>query len=412
MTSRLCSDRISSLDRSRVASSRRAHSGGALRIAAAAALVLCTTAYGCVIPISSNDIPPADGGTSSGGSSSGAISSDAAIPSGSWKSATGNLANLPSECGNLAGLFVKPDEDMVLAGVAGNGLWASRDGGKSWQVLGAGAGSTMITNRPTSIVFDPDVPTRFWVAGIYGGAIGVYRTTDDGMTFTALGTIHHNDSISVDLTDPMRNTLVVGGHEQAQTVYRSTDQGMNWSDAGTSLPAKAVCTFPLVLDAQTYLVGCGEDGSQGIYRTTDGAMTWTAASDLGGGGEPLVASDGIYWATANGSGVIVRSTDQGVSWTQVTPSGTAIAARPVELPDKKRIATIGPVSGMQTVIVSSDQGKTWVPASPVLPYPDARGVLYSTQQKAFFIWHFTCGAGSVPVPPDAIMRFDWDYTKN
>jgi photosystem II stability/assembly factor-like uncharacterized protein len=215
----------------------------------------------------------------------------------------------------------------------------------------------------------------------------------------------------------MRRTLLAGVHETPQAVYRSVDQGMTFTNVGMNLPPKQVCTYPLVIDAQTHLVGCGEFGSQGIYRTTNGGMTWTSVSTLGGYTPPLVAHDGtIYWSTASG-GAIVQSTDKGVTWTQVTPAGTAISGHPIELPDKKRLATIG--VNPFTVIVSSDQGRTWGPASPLLPYGnilDVKGVTYSAQEKAFFIWTNTCGtqtdAGTDPVPPNAIMRFDFDYTKN
>ena len=58
-------------------------------------------------------------------------------------------------------------------------------------------------------------------------------------------------------------------------------------------------------------------------------------------------------------------------------------------------------------------GSTWTTVTAALPYQDAVGLVYSAQQKAFFIWHQTCGfGGPVPVPADAIMRFDFDYTKN
>ena len=94
----------------------------------------------------------------------------------------------------------------------------------------------------------------------------------------------------------------------------------------------------------------------------------------------------------------------------MVPNNVAPIA-PIELPDK-RVATIGQVGGKQTVLVSANQGQSWAHASAILPYQDARGVAYSPEQKAFFIWHYTCDSGANPVPPDAIQRFDFDYTKD
>src|SRR5262249_3681695 len=118
---------------------------------------------------------------------------------------------------------------------------------------------------------------------------------------------------------------------------------------------------------------------------------------------PLRASDNtIYWATPNGKGM-TRSTDDGQTWTDVIGPGVILSSQPVELPGG-RLATLGP----QAVMVSADKGAHWNPATAALPFGHAVGVAYSPQQKAFFVWHFTCGTGQVPVPSDAIMRFDFE----
>jgi hypothetical protein len=58
------------------------------------------------------------------------------------------------------------------------------------------------------------------------------------------------------------------------------------------------------------------------------------------------------------------------------------------------------------VVVSADHGETWDHASGGLPYKDAGGLLYSSFQRAFFIWHNDCQDA---VLDDAVMRFDFDY---
>jgi hypothetical protein len=316
-----------------------------------------------------------------------------------------------SECGNLTSLFTKPDEDLLIAGIAAVGLWATRDGGMTWNALGAGTGSAMIINRPTSLLFDPDPAhiNRFWEAGIYNSG-GAYETSDDGTTFVEVGMLHHCDSLGVDFTDPNRSTVLVGAHEQSQTLYLSTDGGMTFTNIGQNLPAMMACTFPIVIDANTFLLGCGEDGAVGVLRSVDKGAHWTVASMSGGSGVPVHAQDGsYYWASTNG-GPIVRSTDNGQNWNPMTSPGavTSLTIAPIELPDG-RIATFGPEYGTQYVLVSADQGMTWKAGSAALPYADARGLVYSKQQKAFFVWHFTCDGGPNDVPADAVMRFDFDY---
>ena len=73
-----------------------------------------------------------------------------------WVDVTGNLAGMPSECGNLCLLSVVPGEDKIIAGVAKRGLWQTVDGGSDWKAMGQGAASDSIVNRPSRI--DPRHP--------------------------------------------------------------------------------------------------------------------------------------------------------------------------------------------------------------------------------------------------------------
>ncbi len=296
---------------------------------------------------------------------------------------------------------------LLIAGVALRGLWASTDGGATWHAFGTGdASSGPITNRTSSIVYDPDHPERFWESGIYDGG-GVYITSDDGETFSVLGDSHHVDLVSIDFEDPDRKTLVAGGHEQSRTLYQSSDRGATWANIGLNFRnATDVCTRPLVLTPSSYLVGCStyDGGVDGIQRTTDSGKTWSRVTNsVGGASEPLTASDGaIYWTTAGGG--MAKSVDGGRTFTQIEGSEAITSQSPRELPGGSIVAL-----GRDYVMLSRDHGATWDAVSSKLPYQDAVGVAYSRQERAFFIWHFTCAD---TVPADAIMRYDFDYEKD
>jgi len=375
------------------------------------ALTSFALGWGCVVPLSSPKAT-AGPGQNDGGMITGSSGSPTAGPiPGSWTNVTSNLANMASQCGNVQGVFEKPEAnggDVVIAGIALDGLWSSANGGGTWQQLGT-ASPAAITNRPMSLVVDPMNAGTFWESGLYNGG-GVYRSDDDGATFTPLGDITGCDLVSVDFSDPMRQTLVAGGHEQAQKVRRSIDRGMTWSDIVQGLPTDVFCSYPLVIDANTYLVGCyaGTASGDGVYRTTDGGMHWTQITMMGGGSAPLWASDGtIYWANADSNGMVF-STDKGQTWKDLGVRNNVISSvHPIELPNG-HLATIGPEFSNQSVVVSADHGATWRSVTPLLPYR-AVGVVYSAQQKAFFIWYFTCATSTDPVPADGIMRFNFDY---
>jgi photosystem II stability/assembly factor-like uncharacterized protein len=377
------------------------------------ALLAAQVAVACVIPISTNP-PAADAGvtSSAGGAIVDASIADVTIPKGKWISVTANLAGIQSRCGSVALVSPKPDEDFLIVGISGVGLYGTRDGGSTWQALGAADdASVSMQNDLTAVIYDPQNSKRFWESGIYGP--GAFETQDDGQTFTQLGTISHIDRLSIDFTDPARQTMLAGGHEIAQTLYKSTDGGMTWTSIGMNLPAGVNCTFPVVLDAHTYLIGCGASGGGaiGVYRSVDDGTTWTRTTMSGGGAQPLLTKDGaIYFINPGGTGM-TRSTDGGKTWTDVTANGVFVpgALQLVELPDGRLAAM-----GSQYVIASADHGHSWVPVSSALPVTMAgegiHGLAYSSVRKAFYIWHDTCTfTAPNPVPDDGVMRFDYDW---
>jgi hypothetical protein len=331
----------------------------------------------------------------------GAVTAVGATPPATWVSVTGNLTGMASECGNTPYLTSHPAYDMLITSVAKQGLWASSDGAATWHQLWPTAGAQQITNRGSSIVFDPAHADTFWESGIYNGP-GVYRTTDNGVTFTALGNAHHIDSVSVDLSDPLRLTLLAGGHEQKQTLYRSGDGGLTWTNVGLNLPmASNFCTNALVIDKNIHLVGCSGygGGTDGVFRTTDGGKTWTHPTDASAAAAPLWASDGaIYWSLIYDRGLI-KSTDQGNSWKQTIMGGLR-TVHPIELPDG-RIVT----AGSKTLMISSDHGVSFTPIGADLPFTP-NSLTYSPYRNAFYVEQFDC---KNLVLPNAISRFGFDY---
>jgi hypothetical protein len=328
-------------------------------------------------------------------------------PPATWVNATGNLAGMDSECGNLGLVSANPCSTMVIAGVAQAGLWATEDGGKNWSKLGSGAGSAEITNRISAIVYDPAHPGTFWESGIYNGG-GVYKTTDNGKTFEQLGDVTHNDSVSVDFSDPDRKTLLAGPHEQTSKLSRSTDGGQTWTDVGKSLPGSAgYCVGTQVLSATNLLVGCLNGG---VFHSSDG-NAWTSLATKGVTPQPLLATDGaIYWPGSQGG--INVSSDGGRRFTETVDGSVAPSIvgslYPAELPDGRIV-----ILGRTHLLISADKGKTFEPIGEPLPYEGggyngARGPAYSARTKTFYIWRWDCGD---QVLPDAIMSAGFDYTK-
>jgi hypothetical protein len=107
----------------------------------------------------------------------------------------------------------------------------------------------------------------------------------------------------------------------------------------------------------------------------------------------------MYWPVDNGGG-IVKSTDQGRTWTEITPAGV-VAGYPVILPDGR----LASVAHDDFVVVSSDDGKTWRPATSKAPFKPI-GLAYAPFRKKFYVWHNDCGGS---VLPDGVVAYDFDY---
>ena len=239
-------------------------------------------------------------------------------------------------------------------------------------------------------------------------------TTDNGDSFEGFAEMgaqqqSHNDSVSVDFTDPERNTILSGGHEQAVTganpqgLFLSKDGGAHFTDIMARLPeGLGFCTSTLVLDANVMLVGCANSwagDTPGIVRSTNGGTTWSTVSEFAGAGQPLLASNGaIYWSS---NGNMLKSVDDGASFTRVNRQDQRTGeVPPLELPDG-RIASVG----HRRVVVSDDGGVTWEPVTDELSFVPV-GIAYSAFRRAFYASHFDC---TNVVPSDAHARYGWDY---
>lgn len=376
-----------------------------------AVMLLGSTATGCTFYTScpTDNGNPNPGGAGTGNNTGGSANEpgteivDGEFPDGDWVNVTPELPDdLQDMCGPIFFLSSYPSHDEVIAGVF-NSLWSTTDGGSSWQPLSQGEGSMSPNNRAQQIIYDPDDENTYWEAGIYGN--GVFKTEDAGDTFKWLGDSSHVDAISIDLTDPERKTMLSSGHE-IQLVRKSEDGGDTWTDISSSLPEAKWCRNSLILDAQTYLLGCGGGfnmiGQASTLRSTDGGESWDKVFDNGGGAPPLVHSDGsIFWPLEAGFG-LAESSDQGETW-QGRPQRELQPMTPVELPDG-RIAAIT----SSRVVISEDRGVTWKNISPKTPWVP-NGFTYSPFQKAFFIFFFRCGGQSQGSLGDEIFRFDFDY---
>jgi hypothetical protein len=322
---------------------------------------------------------------------------------GSWVNVTANLADMTTPCGNTYRIWSHPTEDKVIVGLVRVGLYASTDGGTSWVLEG---GATSPNHDHNNLRFDPEHAEVYWAAGMHANP-GVFKTTDDGSSFAALGSVSNIDDVSVDFTDPDRKTLLAGAHEQ-HVLYKSTDGGASFADITSVFPAGSAFTNgPLVVDANILLMGTAfysADASEGVFRSSDGGTSWTQVSTSAVIGNGLKTSWGTLFYGAAAGGKVLKGSADGATWTAVpVPGASGIV---IELPGN-RIATLVKNGNVSSIGMSVDDGATWTTAAdnvPALSWQYSGSYLtYDAVRGAFFVSFWDCGT---TVHGDSLWRYD------
>jgi hypothetical protein len=248
-----------------------------------------------------------------------------------------NTTHPPSNFGFQA-IAIDPLHPKTLyVGTCYQGLWKTQDGGKTWFEVNTGTnGKILNTGRLWSIAIDRFHPQTLYVASGYGFEQGVWKSTDGGVDWQEMlpGTSTVAQRTSQDVhtiaTDPYRSGhILVTFHSGWNAtgglggVLESFDGGAHWIIHEPRRSWGAGHSISFLNNSSTWLLGTQTDG---LWRTADGGHTWTHVSPLGRADGPwglYHAANGIWYA--GGQYRLLRSADDGRSWTAVGP-GAGIGA--------------------------------------------------------------------------------------
>ncbi len=187
---------------------------------------------------------------------------------------------------------------------------------------------------------------------LYAGTknLGLYRSTDDGQTWTSASAGIERTLIS-DIIASGPNLLAAVAASRCPehlNIFKSTDNGTTWSPTA-GLDGRVVNSF--AIKGNFVYAGIASVTGSGLFRSADNGNTWQAVdSPIDDGDVVFVSGDAIIVADAN---FIWRSTDDGVSW-DVVEQFALTGIQGFARAGTRLFAAAN--SGMET---SDDNGATW-----------------------------------------------------
>jgi hypothetical protein len=141
-------------------------------------------------------------------------------------------------------------------------LWVSVVAGRRWSRLSA-RGLPPTARAVSAVRDDVTEPDTIYVAA---GADGLWRSRDDGGSFTRVGAAGGLDDVRSVATTTARPTLVLAG---GSAILRSDDGGRTFRRVGPAVDA-------LVLDIRNWRVAFAATREGRLLRSIDGGQSWPA----------------------------------------------------------------------------------------------------------------------------------------
>ena len=187
----------------------------------------------------------------------------------------------------------------------------------------------------------------FLMAGTLGSLNIILRSTD-GATWDNSSRV--NGAVN---SFGMGNRAFIAVGDSGTTGYRSVDNGTTWADV--TLPSGG--TYYGVTFGNNIFVAVAETASSTavVARSIDRGASWSNIDITSVGLYGVTFGNNIFVAVGD-NGKIVRSTDNGTSWTAVT-SPTSLDLNAVSFADGT--STFAAVGDNGTIIISSDNGTSW-----------------------------------------------------
>lgn len=250
----------------------------------------------------------------------------------------------------------------------------------TWTPLGpkqiSGPNSSIGSGKIQAIAIFPGNPNIMYAGGGTGSGIegpnteaGVFKTTDGGLTWTAMNNGLTSPTVDALYVDPSNPDLVLAGTEP-NGVYRSADGGQTWTEVGTQVPAGPdpnpggqPTTNPVqhlgptadfaVLDSTIYAAV-----QTGTVKSTDGGLTWSTSVNNMVPAKTMAAAGGALAVGFNSGAVFYAPPGSAKISAVLSNTGGSVLSVAIDPASPANIyAVVGPNS--PTFFVTTDSGGHW-----------------------------------------------------
>lgn len=339
-------------------------------------------------------------------------------PSVIWSASAGSIAGgvytpPPLTSYTVETITATSNQDSTKSGSLALPVQRARPTG-TWTPSGPQGGNIVVLAQ------DPSHPNVVYAGESIGNVGGVWKSTDGGVTWTALETGTEMD------TEPLADIDVLDGGETIVAAgdyftFKSTDGGNTWSEVTlpvTSAQVGVSLVGALAVTPQNNSVIYLSGRNYGVMKSQDKGSTWTLLPGSPTTGQILhnallVDSNNasvVYYGTDHG---LFISRDSGQTWTR---SATGFAATDTSIRDlaadpantSEILALAGaPTSAVVTLYQSVDGGNTWTaPGSGagldgerVVPDPGNANIVYLYGLQCHAVYRST-DAGAIFSPSD------------
>ena len=240
-------------------------------------------------------------------------------------------------------------DNQTGLGISPTGVYRTSDGGNTFHLVHAGDAKSVVFLSPNMAV------------GIVDSSF--IRSTDGGVTWNSTTSTNGRSY----LVRVSANVVLAWGRSGTypnydDRIFRSSDGGQTWTDLGEIMDRGfySVSFAFAIPDSQTVVAF---DGIGNLYHSSDSGQTWTLAFPSRGGVLPSfqgnaapVFVDGSIGYFAFGSGFVIKTTDGGASWSQIS-SGTGQSLNDIDRFANGNLIAVGDNG---TVLTNSGGTSQWI----------------------------------------------------